>query len=60
MLRKVLYHIADLPAQTAHTLFNYLVGVGLASDSEGQLPGRCCTHQVILRVNDLVDVALMG
>ena len=29
VLRKLLYHIADLPAQTAHTLFNYLVGVAL-------------------------------
>ncbi len=25
MLRKMLYHLPELPAQTAHTLFNYLV-----------------------------------
>ena len=25
LLRKLLYHVGCLPAQTAHTLFNYLV-----------------------------------
>lgn len=27
MLRKLLLNIGDLPAQTSHILFNYLVGI---------------------------------
>ena len=27
LLRKLLYHLKNLPAQTSHCVFNYLVGI---------------------------------
>lgn len=32
MLRKLLLNIGDMPAQTSHILFNYLVSLSLLSD----------------------------
>lgn len=38
MLRKLLLNIGDLPAQTSHILFNYLVSGTVASTTPSQAP----------------------